>query len=191
MFLPPQPRFRFYNGLRNYALALSDLAAGRVFMGHAIEQAELRVAEWLDVSEVILTPQGRYGIYLGLRETIRAGQDVIMSPYTLYDVVNMVVAAGGIPRFADVEEETCNISANEVERLIGPQTGAVLVTHLHGLVAPLDRIRHICETHHVPLLEDACQALGAQHHGRKVGESAASAFTVAVAQRTSMPFSAA
>ena len=60
-----------------------------------------------------------------------------MSPYTLYDVVNMVVAAGGVPCFADIEEHTCNISGREVERLIGRQTGAVLVTHLHGLVACL------------------------------------------------------
>jgi dTDP-4-amino-4,6-dideoxygalactose transaminase len=176
MLLSPQPRFRFYNGFRNYGLALSDVVAGRVFKGNAVEQAELRIAEWLDVAEVILTPQGRYGIYLGLCQTIRAGQEVIMSPYTLYDVVNMVIAAGGVPRFADIEEKTCNISAEEVERLIGPETGAVLVTHLHGLVAPLDRIRLICETHRVPLLEDACQALGARYRGRKAGTVGAMGF---------------
>jgi dTDP-4-amino-4,6-dideoxygalactose transaminase len=176
MFLPPQPRFRFYNGLRNYKLALSDLAAGRVFAGRAVEDAERRLAEWLNVTQVILTPQGRYAIYLGLRETIRVGQHVIMSPYTLYDVVNMVVAAGGVPRFADIEEETCNIAPKEVERLIGPETGAVLVTHLHGRVANLDRIGQICATHHIPLLEDACQAFGAEYDGRKAGTVGAMGF---------------
>ncbi len=176
MFLPPQPRFRFYNGLRNYRLAVEDVIAGRVFAGDAVEQAERRLAEWLDVGEAILTPQGRYGIYLGLRETIRAGQDVIMSPYTLYDVVNMVVAAGGVPRFADIEEATCNLSPREVERLIGPKTGAVLVTHLHGLSAPLDQIRLICQAHRIPLLEDACQALGARYRGRKAGTLGAMGF---------------
>lgn len=91
---PPQPRFRFYNGWRNYALAIADVLRGRVFAGDAIVEAERRVADWLGVSEVILTPQGRYAIYLGIREAIRPGQTVIMSPYTLYDVVNMVIAAG-------------------------------------------------------------------------------------------------
>jgi perosamine synthetase len=169
MLASPQPRFRFYNGFRNYRQVLRDVALGRVFKGDAVEQAERRVAEWLDVAEVILTPQGRYAIYLGLCETIKPGQQVIMSPYTLYDVVNMVVAANGVPCFADTEEHTCNISAKEVERLIGPQTGAVLVTHLHGLVASLDPIQKICDRHGVPLLEDACQAFGARQGDRKAG----------------------
>src|SRR5204863_3172195 len=93
----------------------------------------------------------------------------ILSPYTLYDVVNMVLAAGGIPCFADIDEDTCNISALEVERLVGPETGAVMVTHLHGLVGSLDRINAICEQRGVPLVEDACQAFGARHGGRRAG----------------------
>jgi dTDP-4-amino-4,6-dideoxygalactose transaminase len=111
-----------------------------------------------------------------LCEAIKPGQQVIMSPYTLYDVVNMVVASGGVPCFADIEEHTCNISAEEIETLIGPETGAVLITHLHGLVAPLDRIRAICTRQGVPLLEDACQAFGAQHGGRKAGTIGAMGF---------------
>jgi len=167
--LPPQPRFRFYNGARNYGLVLSDFLSGRIFAGDAVERTERRIAEWLDVAEVILTPQGRYAIYLGLRQIIQPGQRVILSPYTLYDVVNMVLAAGGIPCFADIDEDTCNISALEVERLIGPETGAVMVTHLHGLVGSLDRINAICERRGVPLVEDACQAFGARHGGRRAG----------------------
>jgi perosamine synthetase len=170
MILPPQPRFRFYNGFRNIRLALRDFVLARVFTGHAVEKAEHCLAEWLDVTEVILVPQGRYGIYLGLLETIQPGQQVIMSPYTLYDVVNMVVAAGGVPCFADIEQDTCNISVEQVERLITPDIGAVLVTHLHGLAtSSLGRIRDICRSYGVPLLEDASQALGAKHLGRKVG----------------------
>jgi dTDP-4-amino-4,6-dideoxygalactose transaminase len=176
MFMPPQPRFRFYNGFRNYRLACDHLVASHDFKSHAVEKAERRLAEWLDVGEVILTPQGRYAIYLGLQQTVRAGQHVIMSPYTLYDVVNMVVAAGGIPVFADIEEKTCNISPEEVERLIGPETGAVLVTHLHGLVASIEKIKLICESHRVPLLEDACQAFGARLGGRKAGTLATMGF---------------
>jgi perosamine synthetase len=169
MFRPPQPRFRFYNGYRNYSLAVSDLLSRNIFLGNAVEEAESRIAEWLGVAEVILTPQGRYAIYLGLREIIQPGQQVILSPYTLYDVVNMVVAAGGVPCFADIDEDTCNISAEAVERLIGPETGAVIVTHLHGLIAPLDRIHALCAHHGVPLLEDACQAFGARHGRRRAG----------------------
>ena len=62
MIRPPQPRFRFYNGLKNYRIALHDVALRKVFRGEAVQVAERRIADWLDVPEVILTAQGRYGI---------------------------------------------------------------------------------------------------------------------------------
>jgi dTDP-4-amino-4,6-dideoxygalactose transaminase len=111
----------------------------------------------------------RVGIYLALKNMIQQGQTVILSPYTIADVINMVLCAGGRPLFADIERETCNIDPAEVERLIDEKTGAVLITHLHGLAAPAHRIREICESRNVPLLEDAAQAFGAKENGRSIG----------------------
>ena len=61
-----------------------------------------------------------------------------MSPYTIHDVVNMVLCAGGNPIFADIEKSTCNISANAIEELIDDNTGAVMITHLHGLACDIE-----------------------------------------------------
>ena len=94
---------------------------------------------------------------------------MILSPYTIADVVNMVICAGAKPVFADIEEETCNIDPDAIERLIGPNTGAVLITHLHGLACRMDQITAMCKDMGVPLIEDAAQAFGTRLNGRAVG----------------------
>jgi dTDP-4-amino-4,6-dideoxygalactose transaminase len=114
-------------------------------------------------------PQARVGIHLALKATIKPGDNVVMSPYTIADVVNMVISAGGRPVFADIARETCNIDPDEVERLVDDTTGAVLITHLHGLAADAEKIAEICRSKGVPLIEDAAQAFGARLSGRRVG----------------------
>ena len=92
-----------------------------------------------------------------------------MSPYTIADITNMVILAGGRPVFADVERDTCNISAHEVEACISDNTGAVLITHLHGLAAPVGEIKTLCDARGVPLIEDAAQGFGARFDGQRLG----------------------
>jgi dTDP-4-amino-4,6-dideoxygalactose transaminase len=111
----------------------------------------------------------RVGIYLAVKAMIGPGQKVVMSPYTIADVVNMVVCAGGVPVFADVEPNTCNVDPAEVERLIDADTGLVLVTHFYGLACDVARIARVCRERRVPLLEDSAQAFGARVHGRPAG----------------------
>jgi dTDP-4-amino-4,6-dideoxygalactose transaminase len=113
--------------------------------------------------------QGRFALYLALKHLIQPGQEVILSPYTIYDVVNMVVCAGGRPVFADIEAQSCNIDARRVAALIGPNTGAVLVTHLHGLACDMDSLAELCRSKGVALVEDAAQAFGATLAGRPLG----------------------
>ena len=81
----------------------------------------------------------------------------------------MVVCAGGIPLFADIERETCNIDASEVERLIDDSVGAVMVIHFYGLACDIKRIATVCKGRRVPLIEDAAQAFGVIVDGQAVG----------------------
>ena len=111
----------------------------------------------------------RVAIYLVLKNIIKPGQGVIMSPYTIADVVNMVVLAGGIPVFTDIERNSCNIDPNKVEQLIDDNTGAVLVTHLHGIGADIDNISKICHKYNIYLIEDSAQAFGGYKDGKRLG----------------------
>jgi len=123
----------------------------------------------------VAVPMARVGIYLTLKRLIRRGQKVILSPYTISDVVNMVLCAGGVPVFADIEEGgSCNIDPREVLHLLEStdDVGAVLVTHFYGLICDIDPILEACRRRNIPVVEDAAQAFGARWHGARAGSLA-------------------
>lgn len=169
MFGAPQPRFRIYTQLSTYFRLFFDVVTFQFHRGPATSRLEKKLSEMMGVKHIILTPTARTGIYISLSSLIKPGQRVILSPITIVDVINMVICAGGVPVFADVEPNTCNIDAKEVERLIDSNSGAVLVTHLHGLACDIKKIREICQARKIPLIEDAAQAFSTQVDGQWVG----------------------
>jgi dTDP-4-amino-4,6-dideoxygalactose transaminase len=106
---------------------------------------------------------------MAVGELIRPGQKVLMSPFTIVDVVNAVLLAGGIPEFVDIDRQTCSIEPNWAESRIDRLTGAILLTHLHGQNASAQSFREICDRRQIPLIEDAAQAFGAVENGRRLG----------------------
>lgn len=165
----PFPRYRLYTRAGSYLSLLADALLGRATRGPGIAELERAICARFGVAHAVCMPQARVGIHLVLKALIRPGQGVVMSPYTIADVVNMVIAAGGRPRFAELEPNTCNADPADVERLIDSDTGAVLITHLHGLADHPAEIREICKSRGVPLVEDAAQAFGAVAGGRRAG----------------------
>lgn len=123
----------------------------------------------LGVLHAIAMPLARVGIYLTIKHIVRPGQTVLMSPYTIADVVNMVVCAGARPVFVDIDRESCNMSAASLSELIDDQSAAVLVTHFYGQVANLNEIMAIADRHGLPVIEDSAQCFGGLHGGRPTG----------------------
>jgi perosamine synthetase len=164
----PPPRLRTYTRVRQYALVLARTLSAQNNSGDALLRFRRIFREKFDCHTIPM-PMARTGIYLTLKALIQPGQEVILSPYTIAEVVNMVICAGGIPVFADLDTDTCNISAKEIERLIGDNTGAVLVTHFYGLVCDMPRIRSVCNDRNIYLIEDAAQAFGATISGTPAG----------------------
>lgn len=167
----PKARFRFYGTPKNYVSVLRH-GIGNLFglSQDYREPLEQRIAEMLGVSDAICVPQARFGLYLILTKALSPSQPkVIMSPYTIHDAVNMVLCAGGQPVFADIDPQTCNIDPECLAELIDSRTGAVMVTHLHGLACNMDRILAICNAHNVPVVEDVAQAFGARWNSRFLG----------------------
>jgi perosamine synthetase len=165
----PLPRLRLYTGLGHYTTLAGGLAGRFGADRGQIQALERRLCELTGARHAVTAPMARVAICLAIKHLIKPGQKVIVSPYTIADVINMVVCAGGVPVFADIERETCNIDAAEVERLIDDETGAVMVTHFYGLACDIKRIAAICAARKVPLIEDAAQAFGVRIDGRQVG----------------------
>ncbi len=167
--LAPPARFRLYTRASDYAHVLADLLTGRTTKGDDVARLEQAVAGRCGRARALCVPQARVGIYLAIRRLITPGQTVVLSPYTIADVINMVICAGGVPVFADIDRPTTNVCAGAIEPLIDHRTGAVMVTHLHGMACDIEAIARMCAARGIPLIEDAAQAFGAKVGGRPVG----------------------
>ena len=168
---PPHPFFRFYGVPDSYLDILFAGLTGRLNRNEGESSAlESRIASFIGSPAALALPQARVGLYLALKRVLTPNRPrVILSPYTIYEVVNMVICAGGIPVFADIEESTCNIDLASAAQLIDDRTGAVIVTHLHGLACDIEGFASLCRERTIPLIEDCAQALGAVVNGRRVG----------------------
>lgn len=168
--LGPSPRNRLNTGLNSYLFFLDYVLNNRSSNNKkCIEDFENALCEFFSTQYAVCVSQCRVGLYLAIKALIKPGQDVILSPYTVDDVINMIIFAGGVPVFADVNRESCNISSSEVEKLIHSNTGAVLITHLHGLAAEAHQIKEICDRFNVPMVEDCAQSFGVYEQGKPVG----------------------
>ncbi len=168
--LSPSPRNRLYTDLNSYTQFLGYVLGGRFINSKKdIERFERELQVRFNSRYAVCVSQCRVGIYFAVKALIQPGQEVVMSPYTIADVINMVIFAGGRPVFADVDREICNISVTEVEQLINENTGAVLITHLHGVAAEAHRIKEICDRANIPMIEDCAQSFGVEEQGKPVG----------------------
>ena len=168
--LGPSPRNRLYTDLNSYTQFLGYVLGGRFINSKQdIENFEHELRVRFSSRHAVCVSQCRVGIYFAVKALIKPGQEVIMSPYTIADVINMVIFAGGRPVFADLDRSTCNVSTVDVESLINSNTGAVLITHLHGVAAEAHRIKEICDRAGVPMIEDCAQSFGVEEGGKPVG----------------------
>ncbi len=170
MALPPAPRQRLYGSGTAYLATLWRLATSWPGSPDEVDRLAAGLSQFLGVERVVPVNQARVGIYLAVKAVVAEGRrKVLMSPYTIFDVVNMVVAAGGIPVFCDIDRKTLNLDPDSLAAGVDAEAAAVLVTHLHGAIADMDRIGAFCRAHDLVLIEDAAQALGAHADGRRAG----------------------
>jgi UDP-N-acetyl-3-dehydro-alpha-D-glucosamine 3-aminotranferase len=100
---------------------------------------------------------------------VRPGDEVITPAFSFVASATTIVMAGAQPVFVDIEPATCALDPAALEAAITPRTRAIVVVHLYGHPAPMDRIAAIAHRHHVALVEDAAQAIGATWDGRPIG----------------------
>ena len=100
---------------------------------------------------------------------IGAGDEIITTPVTFSATAAAAYYVGAKVRFADVDPSSGNIDPASVASLIGPATKAIVAVHLGGMPVDLEALHDLADRHHIPLVEDACHALGATYHGTPIG----------------------
>ncbi len=149
---------------------LEVLASGQLAQGGKVRSFEESFAAWCEVSHAVATSSGTTALHLALlAHGIGPGDEVITSPFSFIATANAIRHVGAQPVFADVEYDTFNLDPAQVERRVTNRTRAIIPVHLFGHPGDMDAFADIAWRHNLAIIEDACQAHGAEYKGRKVG----------------------
>ena len=139
-------------------------------IGRRVREFEQQVAALFGKAGGIAVNSGSSALYLAVELLdLPKGSEVLTSVLTFSTDVAPLVRAGLVPVFVDVEPDTYNVDVDAMERLIGPDTRAVLVPNLVGNAPDWDRIRDLADRHDLLVIEDSCDALGATLRGTPTG----------------------
>jgi dTDP-4-amino-4,6-dideoxygalactose transaminase len=157
---------------REERLLLEVLHSGKwgELTGDKVTTFAARFAEYQGAKYGICVPNGTMAIQLGLKALgVGPGDEVITTPYTFIATASAALLLGAKPVFVDVHPDTCNLDPRRIEAAITPRTKAIVPVHIGGQPADLDGVMDVAQAHSLKVLEDACQAWGAEWSGRRVG----------------------
>ncbi len=149
---------------------LDVLKSGQLAQGPKVEEFEKAFANYIDTKYAVAVNSGTAALHVGLLAAgIATGDEVITTPFSFIATANCCLFCGAVPVFVDIDDRTFDIAPHLIEEKITPRTKAIIIVDLYGQPCDMDEILAICKKHNLVLIEDACQAHGAEYRGRKVG----------------------
>ena len=144
------------------------LEHGQYIMGPEVRELERALEAWSGSAHCITVSSGTEALMIALMALdIKPGDEVITSPFTFAATAEVIVLAGAVPVFVDIDPATCNIDPSLIVAAITPRTRAIMPVSLYGQAAQMDEINAIAATHGLAVIEDAAQSFGATYKGRK------------------------
>jgi perosamine synthetase len=164
------PLSRPYVDERDEELVLDVLRSGRLSLGPTIERFEELLAERVGAPYAAAVSSGTAGLHVLCHIAgVEPGDEVITSPVAFVATANCFIFEGGVPVFADVDPQTLNLDSAAVEAAITERTKGIVVVDMFGYPCELDELRAIAERHELWLIDDSCEALGAEYKGAPIG----------------------
>jgi perosamine synthetase len=155
---------------------LEVLRSGRLSLGPTGTRFERLLAERVGARFGAAVSSGTAGLHLLVRAAgIGAGDEVVTTPFSFAASTNCFLYEGARPVFADIDPLSWNLDPAAVEAAITPRTRAILAVDVFGYPCELEPLQEIAERHRLALIDDACEALGAEYRGRPVGSFGAPA----------------
>jgi len=152
------------------AAVLEVLNSPSLSLGPKLSAFERAMAAYCGGSKAVAVNSGTSGLHLCLAASgIRPGDEVITTPFSFVASANCVLYQGATPVFVDIDPLTLNIDPNRVEARITASTRALVPVDVFGQPASIEDLMAISERHGVRLIRDACEAIGAERNGRRIG----------------------
>jgi dTDP-4-amino-4,6-dideoxygalactose transaminase len=173
--IPPIPLLDLkagYAAIREEIQAALDrvIEAQAFILGPEVEALEAEVAAYSQCQYGIGVSSGTDALLVALMALgVGPGDEVVTSPYTFFATAGTISRLGARPVFIDIDPTTFNLHPDLLAAAITPRTKAIMPVHLFGQMADMDPIMEVAKHHHLPVIEDAAQAIGAEYKGRRAG----------------------
>jgi dTDP-4-amino-4,6-dideoxygalactose transaminase len=146
------------------------LGSQNFIQGANVQEFEKRFARYCGSKYCVAVNSGTSALYLALMANgIGYKDEVITVPNSFIATAEAISLCGGVPVFVDIDEKTYNIDVDKIETAITDKTKAIIPVHLYGQCADMDSINEIAERYDIKVIEDACQAHGAEYKAKKTG----------------------
>ena len=142
----------------------------KFILGDEVSELEREIADYCDARHAIGCNSGTDALIIALQAMgIGEGDEVITTPFSFFATASSICRAGATPVFVDIDPETFNLNPQAIEEAITPRTRAIMPVHLFGQSCEMDAIWRIAQKYELEIVEDACQAIGAEYQGRRAG----------------------
>lgn len=144
------------------------LAHGHYILGPEVQELETELAHFVNAKHCIGVANGTDALLIAMMALdVKPGDEVITTPFTFIATAEMIMLLGATPVFVDIDQDTYQIDAHQLESAITEKTKCIIPVSLYGQCADMDAINAIAERHHLPVIEDAAQSFGATYHNKK------------------------
>jgi dTDP-4-amino-4,6-dideoxygalactose transaminase len=140
-------------------------------LGENVKGLEAELAAYAGVEAATAMSSGTDALLVALMALgVGHGDEVILPTFTFFATAGVVARTGAKPVFVDLDPDTFNVTGKLVEAAITPRTRAIIPVHLFGQLAEMPAIMAVAARHGIPVIEDACQSLGAKGWGKSSGQ---------------------
>ncbi|KKU75877.1 MAG: hypothetical protein UY01_C0002G0020 [Candidatus Nomurabacteria bacterium GW2011_GWB1_47_6] len=155
---------------KEIALVAKVLKSGKITQGPLVAEFEKKFARKFGARYAVALNSGTAALHAALHAIgVRAGDEVITTPFTFVATANAILMCGAKPVFVDISEDDFNLDPKLIEKKITPKTKAILPVDLYGLPYDADAISKIAKKNKIKIIEDACQAHGAKFSNKYAG----------------------
>ena len=157
-------------GAEEAAAVAEVIASGWIAQGPRVAAFEQVVRSRVGAAYGVAVSSGTAALHLSLLALSVGPADEVVAPsLSFIATANAIRHAGAVPVFADVCEQTQNLTAHTIEQVLTPRTKAVILVHQGGTPADIGAVRKLCEPRGISIVEDAACALGSVYEGRPIG----------------------